>query len=262
MKLKLFIAMLITFSLNINNISWNFGYTQIGDKPFDGEMLYGHHENYGKIGDYSIHSSKTVIGENNEYIFAMIFPRYNDLKDEGFTRSGLYRNDGKNTPVYYLPEVDGCYAQISRNGQDVWLIRKEWLPWSFGVEPGDIDMSLPLFRYYKRGELQYTVCLSDVFTEDMLLRNGQSFEGIRWHYDYNFDGNKKLAFKYEDFALEDNSVYITFYVDRYTGKVTDDQPDGNFNPYIVFSAIGCGVVIAGVIAAICLRKRKKPNNPV
>lgn len=57
----------------INNISWNFGYTQIGDKPFDGEMLYGHHENYGKIGDYSIHSSKTVIGENNEYIFAMIF---------------------------------------------------------------------------------------------------------------------------------------------------------------------------------------------
>ena len=106
MKLKLFITMLITFSLNINNISWNFGYTQIGDEPFDGEMLYGHHENYGKIGDYSIHSSKTVIGENNEYIFAMIFPRYNDLKDEGFTRSGLYKNDGKNTPVYYLPEVD------------------------------------------------------------------------------------------------------------------------------------------------------------
>ena len=75
---------------------------------------------------------------------------------------------------HYLPEADGCYAQISRDGQDVWLIRKEWLPWSFGVEPGDIDMSLPLFRYYKCGELQYTVCLSDVFTEDMLLRNGHN----------------------------------------------------------------------------------------
>lgn len=189
------------------------------EELFDGIYLNGHHENYGKVGDFSVHSSKTVIGENNEYIFAMIFSRYNDFEDEGLTRSGLYKNDGKNTPVYYLPEVDGCYVQISCDGQDVWLIQTEWLPWR-----DNVDMSFPLFRYYKGGELQFTVRLSDIHTKEKLLGNGWAQEGMRWYNeDLNYKGKTKFAICYVDNST-DEWINEYYYIDRYTGKVTCDSP--------------------------------------
>lgn len=220
-----------------------------GDEPFDGVYLNGHHENYGKTGDFSIHSSKTVIGKNDEYIFAMIFPRHNDFEDEGLTRSGLYKNDGNNTPVYYLPEVDGCYAQVSRDGQDVWLIQTEWLPWR-----DNIDMSLPLIRYYKGGELQYTVRLSDIHTKENLLGNGWAQEGMRWYSDFNYNGKTNFAIRYVDDSADER--INEYYIDRYTGKVTCDSPRGN-NPIIVIFIIA-GVVLTVVnVVFICLRRRKR-----
>ncbi len=219
MKLKCVAVMLIFILVGL--FPEAFGYCRKPDNEplYEGIYLNGHSETYGKMGDYTIHSSKVELGENSEYIFAMVFSSCNDLQADGFTHSGLYKNDGKNTLVYLLPEIEhGCYAQISYDGQKVWLFATEWLPWRLE----NIDISFPLIRYFKKGELQYTVRLSDLFTEDKLLINGAAQEGMRWYTDF-YKGQTKFMLTYSDYFLNEKSVDELYFIDRYTGKISNNN---------------------------------------
>lgn len=269
MKLKCVAIMLIVILFGL--FSETVGYARkIDNKPlYEGIYLNGHSETYGKMGDYKIHSSKVELGENSEYIFAMVFSSCNCLQSEGFTHSGLYKNDGENTPVYLLPEIErGCYAEISQDGQEVWLFATEWLPWRLE----NIDMSFPLIRYFKGGELQYTVRLSDLFTEEKLLRNGAAQEGMRWYGDF-YKGQTNFILTYSDYFLSENPIDELYFIDRYTGKTSNNNSDNNNesallesesestenpndnNSFNIMWLILGGVCVVGCIAFLFLRKK-------
>lgn len=89
MKLKCVAVMLIVVLFGLFPETLGYSRELDSDPLYEGIYLNGHSETYGKMGDYTIHSSKVELGENSEYIFAMVFSTYNDLQAEGFTHSGL-----------------------------------------------------------------------------------------------------------------------------------------------------------------------------
>lgn len=266
MKLKCVAIMLTVVLFGLFPETLGYGRKIDNDPLYEGIYLNGHSETYGKMGDYTIHSSKVELGENSEYIFAMVFSTYNDLQTEGFTYSGLYKNDGENTPIYLLPEIElGCYAQISYDGQDVWLFATEWLPWRLE----NIDISFPLIRYFKGGELQYTVRLSDLFTEEKLLRNGAAQEGMRWYTDF-YKGQAKFMLTYSDYFLSEKSIDELYFIDRYTGKISNNNNESallegasvstknandNNNSFNIMWLIGGCIFIVGCIVFLLLNKK-------
>lgn len=166
--------------------------------------------------------SHIIVGKQNDYIFAVVYPWNNTedndtgLKSQGFMHTGLYTNDSKQNAIYLLPELSIDYSiLISQDGSDVWLIAEQGLNCYL---PEDLNMSLPIISYYKNGERIYQMNLSDLYDykEFLSFQHGGSIEYVWCRNVEVFDNQIKInRWCKGDDGFDD---IIPVYIDRYKGN--------------------------------------------
>ncbi len=89
---------------------------------------------------------------------------------------------------------------------------------------------------------------------EKLLRNGAAQEGMRWYTDF-YKGQTKFMLTYTDHFLSEKSVDELYFIDRCTGKISNNNNVNENNSFNIMWLIGGGICIAGCIAFLFLSKK-------
>lgn len=247
MKLKaILITIIVMFSvLGIPAVSAEI-YTSDDDYLRDWDFVAGDwvrisgRDKGSEPGMFFQSDSYAVVGENGEYVFALVYERNKGDKEKSldFPVTGLYTNDEENKLIYSLPEME-CegFAEISPDGYDVWLVSDE--------ASGDADnMSSVLMSHYVNGELTSEVKMSDLFSSKYELLETES--GHYWRSVVYSDN--------QEFLIENQEHHIIFAsVNRNTGEVTRKiTPEMLIAPVIM---IFFGVIV--LLARYCPARKAK-----